>query len=166
MRDDTARASSEEAAAEQYRLAVTYHEMGMVDDAIKALEGAARSPRQRFDAASMLGRVYLDRGDTMHAIEWLERAAEGRTSPALEAVGGRVGGVQLGLALSFATGVAAGKTEQGKHVHEYVYSSWEKACARTDGTQGGKCCTVGLCACGDKTGEFCEAGCSEAGSCK
>ena len=76
MRDDTARASSEEAAAEQYRLAVTYHEMGMVDDAIKALEGAARSPRQRFDAASMLGRVYLDRGDTMHAIEWLERAAE------------------------------------------------------------------------------------------
>ena len=76
MRDDTARASSEEAAAEQYRLAVTYHEMGMVDDAVKALEGAARSPRQRFDAASMLGRVYLDRGDTMHAIEWLERAAE------------------------------------------------------------------------------------------
>ncbi len=76
MRDASAGASSEEAAAEQYRLALTYHEMGMPDDAIKALEGAARSPRQRFDAASMLGRLYLERNDAAHAIEWLERAAE------------------------------------------------------------------------------------------
>lgn len=76
MRDESNRASSEEAAAEQYRLALTYHEMGMVDDAIKALEAAARSPRQRFDAASMLGRLYLERNDTARAIEWLERAAE------------------------------------------------------------------------------------------
>ena len=76
MRDASSAASSEEAAAEQYRLALTYHEMGMPDDAIKALEGAARSPRQRFDAASMLGRLYLERKDPAHAIEWLERAAE------------------------------------------------------------------------------------------
>ena len=68
--------SSEEAAAEAYRLALTYHEMDMTDDAIKALEAATRSPRQRFDAASMLGRLYLERKDTEHAIEWLERAAE------------------------------------------------------------------------------------------
>ena len=66
----------EDAAAEQYRLAVTYVEMSMPDDAIKALEIAARSPRQRFDAASMLGRLYLERNDQEHAIEWLERAAE------------------------------------------------------------------------------------------
>jgi tetratricopeptide (TPR) repeat protein len=76
MRDESNRASSEEGAAEQYRLALTYHEMGMVDDAIKALEAAARSPRQRFDSASMLGRLYLERNNTSHAIEWLERAAE------------------------------------------------------------------------------------------
>jgi tetratricopeptide (TPR) repeat protein len=76
MRDESGRASSEEAAAEQYRLALTYHEMGMPEDAIKALEGAARSPRQRFDAASMLGRLFLERNDAAHAIEWLERAAE------------------------------------------------------------------------------------------
>jgi tetratricopeptide (TPR) repeat protein len=76
MRDESSRASSEEAAAEQYRLALTYHEMGMPEDAIKALEEAARSPRQRFDAASMLGRLYLERNDAKHAIEWLERAAE------------------------------------------------------------------------------------------
>lgn len=76
IRDESSRASSEEAAAEQYRLALTYHEMGMVEDAIKALEAAARSPRQRFDAASMLGRLFLERNDTFHGIEWLERAAE------------------------------------------------------------------------------------------
>jgi tetratricopeptide (TPR) repeat protein len=76
MRDESSRGSTEEAAAEQYRLALTYHEMGMADDAIKALEQAARSPRQRFDAASMLGRLYLERKDAAHAIEWLERAAE------------------------------------------------------------------------------------------
>ncbi|HJU43366.1 MAG TPA: tetratricopeptide repeat protein [Vicinamibacterales bacterium] len=70
------RKSVEEAAAEQYRLAVTYVEMSMPDDAIKALEMAARSPRQRFDAASMLGRLYLERNDHAHAIEWLEHAAE------------------------------------------------------------------------------------------
>jgi tetratricopeptide (TPR) repeat protein len=76
IRDESNRASSEEAAAEQYRLALTYHEMGMVEDAVQALETAARSPRQRFDSASMLGRLYLERKDTLHAIEWLERAAE------------------------------------------------------------------------------------------
>lgn len=86
MRDESHRGSSEEAAAEQYRLALTYHEMGMMDDAIKALEGAARSPRQRFDAASMLGRLFLERKDTGRAIEWLERAAE---APAPTADAGR-----------------------------------------------------------------------------
>jgi tetratricopeptide (TPR) repeat protein len=76
LRDEAGRQSSEEGAAEQYRLALTYHDMGMIDDAIKALEVAAQSPRQRFDAASMLGRLFLERQDTAHAIEWLERAAE------------------------------------------------------------------------------------------
>jgi tetratricopeptide (TPR) repeat protein len=49
---------------------------GMSDDAIKALEQAARAPRQRFDAASTLGRMYLARKENVRAIEWLERAAE------------------------------------------------------------------------------------------
>jgi tetratricopeptide (TPR) repeat protein len=76
MREDQERGSDEEAAAEQYRLALTYQDLGMTDDAIKALETASRSPRQRFDACSMLGRMYVERGDTAHAIEWWERAAE------------------------------------------------------------------------------------------
>jgi tetratricopeptide (TPR) repeat protein len=76
VRDDGERPSSDEAAAEQYRLALTYQEMGMVEDAINALELAARSPRQRFDAASMLGRLHLEQQHLNKAVEWFERAAE------------------------------------------------------------------------------------------
>ena len=76
LRDDANRQSNEEAAAEALRLAMTYQEMDMPEDAIKALEQAARSPRQRFDAASSLGRLYLVRKENVRAIEWLERAAE------------------------------------------------------------------------------------------
>jgi tetratricopeptide (TPR) repeat protein len=76
FRDEVGRQSSEDAAAEQYRLALSYRDMGNLDDAVKALESAARSPRQRFDAASMLGRVYSQKGEHTRAVEWMERAAE------------------------------------------------------------------------------------------
>jgi tetratricopeptide (TPR) repeat protein len=76
VKDDGDRPSSDEAAAEQYRLALTYQDMGMVEDAIAALEMASRSSRQRFDAASMLGRLHLEQQRLAKAIEWFERAAE------------------------------------------------------------------------------------------
>jgi tetratricopeptide (TPR) repeat protein len=77
FREEVGRTSpSEDTAAEQYRLALTYQDMGMMDDAITALEIAARSPRQRFDAASMLGRLHLERQELAKAISWFERAAE------------------------------------------------------------------------------------------
>ena len=96
IRDEASRQSNEEAAAEAYRLAQTYQEMDMPDDAIKALEQAARSPRQRFDAASKLGRLYLSRKDHPHAIEWLERAAE---APAPTVDAGRALLYDLAMAL-------------------------------------------------------------------
>jgi tetratricopeptide (TPR) repeat protein len=76
MRDDAGRSSAEEAAEEQYRLALTYRDLGMAEEAVSALEEAARSPRQRFDACALLGRLYIESNDTARAIEWLERAAE------------------------------------------------------------------------------------------
>jgi tetratricopeptide (TPR) repeat protein len=76
IRDDVDRDSAQEEAAEQYQLAQTYRDMGMMEDAVKSLEKASRSPRHRFDAASMLGRIYLEQRDFIHAVEWLERAAE------------------------------------------------------------------------------------------
>jgi tetratricopeptide (TPR) repeat protein len=57
-------------------LARTYLEMGLIDQAETALKTAARAPRLRFEAASLLGRMFRDRGDAAHALEWLERAAE------------------------------------------------------------------------------------------
>ena len=76
--------SPDDEAAEQYRLALTYQEMGMTDDALAALEVAARSPRQRFDAASMLGRLHLEQHRLTQAIEWFERAA-GAPAPTADA---------------------------------------------------------------------------------
>ena len=63
-------------SAQHMTLARTYLEMGMADDAIPSLEAAARSPRLRFEAASILGRLLLRQGDIPPALEWLERAAE------------------------------------------------------------------------------------------
>ena len=57
-------------------LARTYLEIGMLDEALASLQTAVRSPRQRFEAASALGRLFQRRGEPGTAIEWLERAAE------------------------------------------------------------------------------------------
>ena len=84
MRDEVGRSADEEAAAEQFGLAVTYKDLGMIDEAITALEEAARSPRQRFEASAMLGQLLLDRGETAKAIEWYERASEA-PAPSAEA---------------------------------------------------------------------------------
>ena len=75
------RAQDDELAAEQLRLALTYRDMGMLDDAIQSLELAARSSRQRFEAASMLGRLHIDRGDRPRALDWFERRPRRRRRP-------------------------------------------------------------------------------------
>ena len=54
-------------------------DMGSPADAaedIDALESAAADPRQRFRAASELGRLYVGRGELRAGIDWLEHAAE------------------------------------------------------------------------------------------
>ena len=63
-------------SSQHMTLARTYLEIGMLDEAIVSLQTAVRSPRQRFEAAAALGRVYDRRGEPALAIEWLERAAE------------------------------------------------------------------------------------------
>jgi tetratricopeptide (TPR) repeat protein len=69
-------ASSPEVAEQHFQLATTYIEMGMTDEAIGALEVAARSIRHRFRAGALLAKLHLDKGDAAHGIEWFERAAE------------------------------------------------------------------------------------------
>jgi len=76
MRQKAAHDASPETAEQHFKMAATYVEMGMHEEAMKALEVAARSPRHRFRAGAMLAKAYLDAGDQVHAIEWYERAVE------------------------------------------------------------------------------------------
>jgi len=71
-----ARAASEDEAQQQYEAGLRLVAEGRLDEALKALELAARVPRMRYDAASALGRLHIGRGDVSHGVEWLERAAE------------------------------------------------------------------------------------------
>jgi tetratricopeptide (TPR) repeat protein len=99
FRDEVSRQTGAEDAAQHLKLARTYLEMGMTDEAIGSLETAARSPKHRFEAAAMLGRLYRDQQDIAHAIEWLERAAE---APAAGLEEGRALLYDLGATLEIA----------------------------------------------------------------
>jgi tetratricopeptide (TPR) repeat protein len=83
-------------AGEKLTLAKTYLEMGMKDEAMAALVDAAKVPNHRFEAGSILGRMYLKKDDLPHAAEWLERAAE---APAPTANEGRELLYDLGVVL-------------------------------------------------------------------
>jgi tetratricopeptide (TPR) repeat protein len=77
MRDEAVHEAATSEMAEQHlNLATAYIGMGMTDDAMKALEVAARSPRHRFRAGALLAQLYLDTGAGSQAIEWFERAAD------------------------------------------------------------------------------------------
>jgi len=76
FRHEVSKQSGSDQSMQHMTIARTYMEMGLTDEAIPALRSAAKSPRLRFEAASMLGRLYKERGDSSAALEWLERAAE------------------------------------------------------------------------------------------
>jgi tetratricopeptide (TPR) repeat protein len=76
FRDEVTRQTGADDAAQHMRLAATYLEMGMEDDAIASLRQAARSPRHRFEAGVQLARLFKGRNDLPQAVEWMERAAE------------------------------------------------------------------------------------------
>jgi len=76
FRDEVSRENVADAAAQHYKLAIAYMDMGMMDDALKALQVSARAPRLRFESAAMIARIYLKRNAAGQAIEWFERAAE------------------------------------------------------------------------------------------
>jgi tetratricopeptide (TPR) repeat protein len=102
FRDELSHDTGEDEAGQYLKLAETYLEMDMADDAISALRTAVRSPRHRFVAGAMLGRLFKERGEIPHAIEWFERAAE---APAPGAEAGRALLYDLGETLE-----AAGET--------------------------------------------------------
>lgn len=104
FRSELSKQTDASEAAEYLGLAKTYLEMGMRDEAIDALKTASRAPSQRFEAASLLGRLFLKQDDLPQAIEWLERAAE---APAPGVTEGRELLYDLGSCLD-----AAGETSR------------------------------------------------------
>jgi len=80
IREDASRGSSPETAEQQLTLAGDYVQMGMPEEAIKALEIASGSMRHRFRAGAMIAKIHRDNGDMVRAIEWYERAAEAPSS--------------------------------------------------------------------------------------
>lgn len=85
FRNEVSRQAGTEEAEQHMKLAATFLEMDMADEAIGSLTTAARSPRHRFEASAMLARIYRDQQDIPHAIEWFERAAEAPASSADDA---------------------------------------------------------------------------------
>jgi tetratricopeptide (TPR) repeat protein len=76
FRHEVSKQSGADQSEQHMTIARAYLDMGLTDEAIPALTTAAKSPRLRFEAASALGRLHNERGESGAAIEWLERAAE------------------------------------------------------------------------------------------
>jgi tetratricopeptide (TPR) repeat protein len=74
LRDDSERRSQE--AVQQYARAMALHDAGDIDNSIPAFEAASQAPRFRFVTASVLARIFRDRGMMAEAIEWFEKAAQ------------------------------------------------------------------------------------------
>ena len=65
----------DDVAEQHYLVAVECGRAGRVDEAKTALAVATDSPRHRFRAAAMLGRIYRNEGRAVESVEWFERAA-------------------------------------------------------------------------------------------
>ena len=99
MRTEVSQATAVEVAEEHYKRGLALRETGDLDAAVVALQEASRAPALRFVTASLLGRIFAERGMAREAVEWFERAA---SAPAPSVEEGR------GLQYEFAVALEAG----------------------------------------------------------
>jgi tetratricopeptide (TPR) repeat protein len=76
LRDEAAQRSPDESADQAYSRGAALLEAGEIESSIEQLRAAARSPRRRFAAASLLARAYQHQKKTAEAIEWLGHAVD------------------------------------------------------------------------------------------
>jgi tetratricopeptide (TPR) repeat protein len=76
LRTEASRRSTGDAADEQLKQGMALRQAGKIDHAIAAFETASRSPRHRFQASALIGRIYREREQMSKAIEWFERATQ------------------------------------------------------------------------------------------
>jgi tetratricopeptide (TPR) repeat protein len=82
MRTEASRRSTGDGAEEQLKRGLALHREGRIDECIEAFAIASRSPRHRFLASSLIGRIYRERNQLSEAIEWFERAAQAPSATA------------------------------------------------------------------------------------
>jgi tetratricopeptide (TPR) repeat protein len=76
MREEATRSFATNNPDQELATGLAFYRAGQLDLAVPRLEAASRAAENRFAAAATLGRVFLERGEAWHAIEWFERAAE------------------------------------------------------------------------------------------
>ena len=76
LRDEASRRSANEAAEQEFRRGLALKAAGDLDGCITALQSASTAPKLRFATASVLARIFRDRGLTSEAIQWYERSAQ------------------------------------------------------------------------------------------
>jgi tetratricopeptide (TPR) repeat protein len=82
MRSEASRRSTGDGAEAQLKRGLALRREGRIDECIEAFAIASRSPRHRFTASSLIGRLYRERDQLHEAIEWFERAAQAPASTA------------------------------------------------------------------------------------
>jgi tetratricopeptide (TPR) repeat protein len=76
LRDEASRRSALDAAEQEFRRALALKAAGDIDACVAALQSASKTPKLRFRTASLLGRLFRERGRIAEAAEWYERAAQ------------------------------------------------------------------------------------------
>jgi tetratricopeptide (TPR) repeat protein len=76
MRSEASRRSTGDGAEAQLKRGLALRREGRIDESIEAFAIASRSPRHRFQASSLIGRIYRERDQLSEAIDWFERAAQ------------------------------------------------------------------------------------------
>ena len=76
LREEASRRLTKNNPEEELAKGLAFYSSGQLDFAVPRLEAASRALASRFAAAATLGRICLGRGETWHAIEWFERAAD------------------------------------------------------------------------------------------
>jgi tetratricopeptide (TPR) repeat protein len=76
LRGEASRRSAMEAAEQDFRRALALLEAGDIDGSIAALQSASKAPKLRFATASLLARIFRDRGQMSEALYWCESAAQ------------------------------------------------------------------------------------------
>ena len=71
-------------AEQQYKRGLALREAGDIDGCIAALQAASQAPKLRFVTASLLARIFRERGLNRQAIEWFEKAAQAPAATAEE----------------------------------------------------------------------------------